>query len=342
MCADSRAADLSVVVIGRNEGERLVRCLESVHAMRWPTDGGPCEIIYVDSDSDDGSPERAEELGARTIVIRPEFPCAALGRNVGWREARSPFVLFLDGDTVLDPDFATRALEAMEDPSVAIVWGHRREIRPQASLYNRVLDLDWVYPPGPSEFCGGDAVMRRSVLEAVEGFDEGLIAGEEPELCQRIRQAGHSILHIDAPMTGHDLAMTRWSQYWRRAVRAGHAYAQVSERLRGSETPLWSRESRRNVVHGAILVALPAAAAVASLASGSWWPVAGACLLLVALVLRTAWKVGWKSGDPTTRLLYAIHSHLQQVPILWGQLTYRGDRARGERRSLIEYKEVAR
>lgn len=326
---------LSVVVIGRNEGERLTRCLESVRAMTDP--GGPVELIYVDSASTDGSPERAAALGATVITVHPERPSAALGRNAGWRAARAPLVLFLDGDTILHPRFVADSLPEFQNPPVTVVWGHRREIHPEASLYNRVLDLDWIYPPGPSEFCGGDALMRRVALEAVDGFDATLIAGEEPDLCRRLRARGGLILHVDRPMTGHDLAMTRWRQYWRRAVRAGHAYAEVAARFRATDTPLWEREVKRNRVHAGVLLLL-LLVAVAGLLRG--WLVIPLLVigLWLALALRTALKVGWKSRNPLTRLLYGIHSHIQQIPILIGQLGYYRDRWRGRRRGLIEYK----
>lgn len=329
---------VSVVVIGRNEGQRLVRCLESIRAARGVPGG--VEVVYVDSASTDGSPERAQGLGARVLEVKPERPCAAVGRNAGWRAARAPYVLFLDGDTVLHPDFVASALRDLEEPSVAVVWGHRREIDTAGSLYNRVLDLDWVYPPGPSEFCGGDALMRRAVLEEVGGYDEGLIAGEEPEMCRRMRAKGHVILHVDRPMTGHDLAMRTFSAYWRRAFRAGHAYAEVSERFRGTGTPLWEEDARRNKVRGAILLGLPVAALVVSLVLRSVLPFLGAVALLLLLALRSAWKARWKSRDAVTLLLYGLHSHFQQVPILYGQLSYARDRKAGRRRGLIEYKGV--
>ena len=329
---------LSVVVIGRNEGERLVRCLESVRDMA-PIDG-PVEVLYVDSDSTDGSPARAAELGARVIEVHPTRPSAALGRNAGWREARAEVVLFLDGDTILDRDFVASSLAELDDPRVAVVWGHRREIHPEASVYNRVLDLDWVYPPGETEFCGGDALMRRAALECVEGFDDELIAGEEPDMCRRLRAHGFTILHVDRPMTGHDLAITRFSQYWTRAERAGHAYAEVAERFRGTDLPLWDSEVKRNRLHGLGLLAIAAGAPLASLVSMSIWPLLAGLALLAILVARTAGRVRWKSDDPLTRLLYAVHSHLQQIPILVGQLRFARDRRAGRRRRLIEYKEA--
>lgn len=328
-------AVLSVVVIGRNEGERLVRCLESVRAMADP--GGAVELIYVDSASSDDSPERAAALGARVIIVHPERPSAALGRNAGWRAARAPLILFLDGDTLLEPRFVVESLPEFRDPKVVVVWGHRREIRPEASLYNRVLDLDWIYPPGPSEFCGGDALMRRAALEAVDGFDATLIAGEEPELCRRLRAHGGLILHVDRPMTGHDLAMTHWRQYWRRAMRAGHAYAEVAERFRATDTPLWECEVRRNRVRAGVLLLSLLLAVIGVL--GGWWVVPLLVLgLWLVLALRTALRVGWKSRDLLTRLLYGLHSHVQQIPILMGQLGFYWDRWRGRRRGLIEYK----
>lgn len=338
MSSQAERPAVSVVVIGRNEGDRLVRCLQSIRDMT-PI-GGPVEILYVDSDSTDGSPARAAELGARVIEVHPTRPSAAIGRNAGWREARADVVLFLDGDTILDPNFVADSIGEFASEKVAAVWGHRREIHPEASIYNRVLDLDWVYAPGETEFCGGDALMRRSALERVEGFDDELIAGEEPDLCRRFRAKGFVILHVDRAMTGHDLAITRFSQYWKRAERAGHAYAEVAARFRGTDMPLWDTEVRRNRIHGAVLIALTLGSIVGSLLLQSIWPAVLGFGLLAALIVRTASRIGWKSSDPTTRLLYAAHSHLQQIPILVGQIRFERDRRAGRRRGLIEYKEA--
>jgi glycosyltransferase involved in cell wall biosynthesis len=329
--------DLSVVVIGRNEGERLARCLKSVQTMKF---SGRVELIYVDSASTDASVTLAEALGARVISVRPARPTAALGRNAGWRSASAPFILFLDGDTILHERFVD-SLSEFSDPSVATVWGHRREINTGASLYNRVLDLDWIYPPGVVEFCGGDALMRRSVLRQVNGFDENLIAGEEPEMCRRIRALGYKILHVDRPMTGHDLAMTKWPQYWRRATRAGYAYVEVSTRFRNTDMPFWEDEVEKNRRRFLVLLGIPVIGLALSVLLGSLLPVLAVLAGLVLIVLRTAWKVGWKSSNWLTRILYGIHSHFQQIPIFAGQRQYAKDRKRGRSRGLIEYKNLA-
>jgi cellulose synthase/poly-beta-1,6-N-acetylglucosamine synthase-like glycosyltransferase len=318
---------LSVVVIGRNEGERLRRCLASLREMN-PI-GGRVEIIYVDSNSTDGSPALAATFGATVIELDAVRPTAARARNAGWRAAAAPWVLFLDGDTILHPAFPRLALRNAGEATVCAVWGHRREIAPTANFFHRVLDLDWVYAPGFTPFCGGDALVRRAALERVDGFNEALIAGEEPELCTRLRERGYQILHIDAPMTSHDLAITRWSQYWLRAARAGYAYAQMAWRTRGQRLPLWSAEARGNVVRALILITLAAALPFAPL------PLLAVLGLLIA---RSAWRARWKSDDYYSLLCYGLHSHLQQIPIFAGQVQFWFDLAQNRRRGLMEYK----
>ena len=183
---ESRTPALSVVIIGRNEGERLVGCLESVRRIRGVE--GNVEVIYVDSASTDNSPQIARSFGAQVVILQDGKRTAARGRNAGWSKALAPHVLFLDGDTILNADFPSAALASLvSDQSIAAVWGHRRELYPERSLYNRVADLDWIYAAGITDYCGGDVLMRRSVLAEVDGYDSDLIAGEEPELCRRLR-----------------------------------------------------------------------------------------------------------------------------------------------------------
>jgi cellulose synthase/poly-beta-1,6-N-acetylglucosamine synthase-like glycosyltransferase len=327
---------LSVVVIGRNEGARLVRCLESVKAMTPALD--PFEVIYVDSASDDDSVIRATELGARVVEIKGGRLSAARARNAGWQIASAPLILFLDGDTILHPDFVSKTLAEFQDPKVMVVWGHRREVHPEASIYNRVLDLNWICPPGLAEFCGGDAVMRRAALEQAGGFNPDLIAGEEPDLCLRIRAAGGLIMHIDAPMTGHDFAMVSWQQYWKHSFRAGHAYAEVAAMYKNTDDPFWSDASRSNVVRVRAYILGVSFVILASLLAHSWIFVLAAFFCFSAILLRTAIKAKSKSSSVVTLLLFAVHSHFQQIPVFLGQLRYWRNVRRNWRSNLIEYK----
>jgi len=327
--------DISVVVIGRNEGARLSRCLESVRQAHWQ--GLRWELLYVDSHSSDGSPDAARRLGARVLSLGDQPPCAAAGRNIGWRAGRGEMVLFLDGDTLLDPHFVARGRAVLNaEPRRVAVWGHRRESHPAQSIYTRVLDLDWVFAPGRVDYFGGDALVRRQALADVGGFDDTLVAGEEPELCRRLRAAGWQIEHIDAPMTQHDLAITTARAWWKRAERAGLAYAQVAARYADTPDPLWQAEARRNRRHaGGMLAGLGLLGAAAG-----WWPAAAALVLAgLGLWARSARRCRWKCPDqPALAWAYAAHSHLQQLPILVGQ--WRWWRLQRARRApeLIEYK----
>ena len=296
------------------------------------------ELIYVDSNSTDGSPARAEALGAKVIVLGSGKLSAARARNAGWRSATAPIVFFLDVDTILNPGFLPIALKHFDDPAVSVVWGHRREIRPEASVYNRILDLDWIYAPGLTEFCGGDALMRRSSLEHAGGFNPDLIAGEEPDLCRRMRAAGGNILHIDVPMTGHDIAMFHFKQYWRRAVRTGHAYAEITDLYRNTADPFWARESRANLMRGSFYLLAAIGVCVASVFLHSWLPLLAGFAGFALLAVRTALKSKWKIVSWDTLLLFGIHSHFQQVPVLQGQLLYFLGRWRKKSSELIEYK----
>jgi glycosyltransferase involved in cell wall biosynthesis len=326
---------VAVVVIGRNEGERLRACLTSVLAMDYPRD--LLDVVYVDSASSDSSAALAESLGVRTIVL--EGPTtAARGRNAGWTQTSAPFVLFLDGDTLLHPDFVRNAIPHFDDPSIAGVWGDRREMHTGASIYNALFDLDWNTQPGVSLFFGGDALVRREALAAVGGYNERLIAGEEPEMCRRMRERGYRILHIAEPMTRHDLAMHRFAQYWQRSLRTGHAYAEVSSLYAHTADPLWTAESRRNVARGLFWLVAPAGCVALSVMRRSWLPIGALAAGVIAIGARTALRASAKTRSPRLLLAYALHSHLQQVPIFFGQLRFWRERRSGRRSGVIEYK----
>lgn len=331
--------EVAVIVIGRNEGERLARCLASVQAAHWTATR--FELIYVDSRSTDDSVARAQALGAQALVLEDASPCAAKARNLGWRQARSEFVLFLDGDTELHPDFINQALSTLRgDPRLCAVWGHRRESNPQQSIYTRVLDLDWVYPVGRTLYFGGDVLVRRAALTTVDGFDPALKAGEEPEMCARLRARGWEIEHIDAPMTKHDLAVTTFRAYWLRAFRSGIAYAEVAERMRQRGDVLWQREAKRDFRHGWLFVAFPFLL-LAALMTG---PLAALALigLAAAYLARTARRCAWKApGQPGLCWQYAVHVHFQKIPALLGQLKWRRAHRRRDEIGLIDYKNPA-
>lgn len=259
-------ARIGIVVIGRNEGHRLVGCLASLGNLIAKT-------VYVDSGSTDGSAERAERMGATVVAMEPGARfSAARARNLGYgrlmRDApETAFVQFVDGDCLLASNWICTAVGFLiVNPDVALVCGRRRERRPQLSVYNAMCDREWNGPVGEIEECGGDFLARVDGFDEVGGFNPRLIAGEEPELCVRLRERGWRISRIAHEMTSHDANILRFSQWWRRTVRGGHAFAQVEAMHRTSEHGLWRRNVQRALFWGGLAPALLALAPVV----GQW------------------------------------------------------------------------
>lgn len=327
------SATVGVVAIGRNEGERLRRCLTSVV-------GGSGCVVYVDSGSTDGSVEMARGLGAVVVDLDRSVPfTAARARNAGFERLRAEapavdLVQFVDGDCEVVAGWLERAeRELRSDPQLAVVCGRRRERFPDASIYNRLCDIEWDTPVGPADACGGDAMFRVSALDEVSGFDPALIAGEEPDLCLRLRQRGWRVLRVDAEMTLHDAAMTRFVQWWKRSLRAGHAYAEGAANHGHEPERHWVSEARSNWFWG---LGVPAGALLPAPATGGLsLGLLGGYAVLFAKVYRAALARGLP--DDHARL-YAASVVVGKIPQAMGQLLYWAKRLTGKRGGLIEYK----
>ncbi len=327
---------VGLVVIGRNEGDRLWRCLEAAARLGLP-------LVYVDSASTDGSAALARARGCEVVELDPGAPLsAARARNEGFRRLRevdggAEFVQFLDGDCVLADGWVERAARELEErPDVAAACGRLRERHPEASVYNRLCDLEWNGPEGEVAACGGNAMMRLRALEQTGGFDPAVVAGEEPELCLRMRRAGWKILRVDAEMATHDAAMTRFGQWWRRCVRSGQAYAQAAA-LHGRGPERFGVRESASVVAWALWVPV----AMAALA----WPTGGWSLLLGSLYPCLLARVAWARrgrGDPwRSAWLYSAFCVLGKWPQLQGQLRFFWGARRGRAPRLVEYKSSA-
>lgn len=320
---------VDAVVIGRNEGGRLAACLASLT-------GQVRRLVYVDSGSTDGSQALARGAGAIVVGLDLSRPfTAARARNAGvlalTAEGAEPdYVQFVDGDCEVVPGWVARGLQGFCDhPGAVVICGRRRERHPEASVYNRFCDREWNTPVGEALACGGDALMRLRDFHAVRGYREDLIAGEEPELCQRLRRAGGQIWRIDAEMTLHDAAMTRVSQWWRRMKRAGHAFAEGAALHGRGPDRHWRRETARALVWGALL---PVLVVLAGLIHPAFW-LAGLIWPLQMLRLGFRWRHEGRAGTEA-----AVLTVLGKFPEALGALGYLRDRVLRRRRGLIEYK----
>jgi len=327
----SRLLDVALVAIGRNEGERLRRCLESATSQ-------VNQLVYVDSGSTDGSPTLADQFGALVVALDLTQPfTAARARNAGAAFAlegkgQIRYIQFVDGDCELISGWLMEARQFLEShPEVVAVCGRRRERFPELSVYNRLCDLEWDTPVGQARAFGGDVMIRAAAFQDVGGYRSDLIAGEDPELAIRLRQAGGQVWRIDTDMTLHDAAMTRFPQWWRRSVRAGYAYS-LGVSIHGAPPERhWVRESRRSWIWGFFIPVLGVLSALAG-----HFTVSIAVLIVFVLQWLRLFING--RGDRRLRLASATFLIIGKLAEVTGQVRFLWHRFSRKKARLIEYK----
>ncbi len=329
---------IGVVAIGRNEGERLKRCLTTIDPA-YP-------VVYVDSGSTDGSVEFAQSIGKIVEKLSTDTGfTAARARNAGWRRLLSlhpdlTYIQFVDGDCELDPEWFAKGMAALDaEPGLCAAFGRVRERFPEASIYNALCDDEWNVPIGLTNSCGGIAMFRKDALVSVEGFTDDLIAGEEPDLCLRLRLQGWQVRRVDAEMTLHDADMHHFGQMWRRLRRSGHAYAEHVLRHGANADPNWRRQRNSAIIWGAVIPALVVAFALLGLVA---WPLGLVALGLVLLYpvqfARIAMRK-WRSGaNARFAGIYGFTIMAGKFAQLGGLVGYHRRRARGQAHSIIEYR----
>ena len=325
---------IGLVAIGRNEGDRLRQCLVSAI-------GQVSHVVYVDSGSTDDSVEMARSLGAEVVELDLSIPfTAARARNAGFEHLLQvaqdiKYVQFVDGDCQVVEGWLEKAAQELDaKPDLAVVCGRRRERFPELSIYNKMCDIEWDRPIGETKSCGGDSMMRVEAFQEVEGFNPTLIAGEEPELCVRLRQKGWKIFRLDAEMTLHDAQMTAFGQWWKRTLRSGHAYAEGAWLHGKPPERHWVKESRSIWFWGFILPLF---------ILGIAWPSHGLSLLLLAgypVSSYRAYRYYMQAQKLASKdaAVYAWFCSFGKFPQVQGQMQFHLNRLLGRTRYLIEYK----
>jgi GT2 family glycosyltransferase len=339
------APAIGVVAIGRNEGRRLAECLSSIHVRPdIPT-------VYVDSGSTDGSVALARTMGVEVVELEPvPLFTAAMARNAGLERLveSTPdlaYVMFLDGDCTLAPGWLEAAAARLDDdPTLAVVAGRRRERGARQSVFRRLMDIEWNTPVGELDACGGDAAMRVRAFRELGGFEPSLPAGEEPELCHRLRSRGWRIVRLDAEMTSHDMGEAAAGPWWRRNVRHGYAAQDMARRFPEAAGP-YRRQILSAWTWGAVVPGCLLVAAVLGARLTGWPPMA--CGLLASLIypvqaVRIARTVHFGAPDLSTAMTHGVAMLLAKWPHLLGQLAYLRDRRNGRSPRHIEYRHSRR
>lgn len=326
---------IGVVIIGRNEGNRLKASLLSVIESKNT-------VVYVDSGSTDGSIALAKSLGVNVVELDLSIPfTAARARNAGFLRLLQikpdiEFVQFVDGDCIVASGWLEVARkQLLTNPDVAVVCGRRREEFPANSVYNLLCDVEWNTPVGEAKACGGDSMMRVAALKEVGGFNPTLIAGEEPELCVRLRRQGGRILRINAEMTLHDAKITRFSQWWKREIRNGYAYAEGFWLHGLSRESHWVRESLR-CWFWALCLPLLAVIGLFLTQGLSIFLLLAAYTILAFRVYRMVRNKEFNLQDAISYALFC--GILDKYPKLWGQMQFFVFKILKRQRTIVEYK----
>ena len=196
---------VSIIVIGRNEAQRIEKCLRSVFASLPSRED--CEVIYVDSASEDDTVAIASRFPIRILQLRNSWKLSpSAGRYIGYQHARGKYLLFVDGDSLLFKRWLINACAFLDNnPTCGGVAG----IMHQAYLSrkgNCIAVAKNYFSQRPSEpvrqavSLSGIAMYRRDAMEKAGTFNPFLTTGEECELALRIQDAGYSLARIYEPM----------------------------------------------------------------------------------------------------------------------------------------------
>jgi GT2 family glycosyltransferase len=317
-----------IVVIGRNEGQRLSDSLIAAKYYGLP-------FVYVDSQSSDGSVEIAHNLNVDVVILDTSTLInASRGRNEGvaYLLERNPnlsYIHFIDGDTVFDPLWCKTALNILENNSeIAVVCGVLREKNRHHSLYAKLLGIEWRLMTQSNGKCGGNATIRLSALQLVNGYDETLIAGADPDLYRRLKEKNFYVKTTEIEMGEHDGGMTSFSQWWTRCKRSGYAFADArscSKSNRGvKNTLLWG-------------LALPISILISVFLLG---PVGIIIIsLYVVQIIRMVISKNIQCLKITDKIYYAVNVNLARIPQTIGVLSCYLERYAKIKKSVIHYKD---
>lgn len=316
---------ISVVIIGINVEKYIGECISSVLHADYPQ--ASLEIIYVDGGSNDRSIEIAKKFPeVRIIELQDPHPTPGKGRNAGIARANHDIVQLLDADTILHPGWLRTSLPYLKN-DVAAVAGRIQEKHPRKNLYHVIGNMEWgisagkgghIFAEGPSATFGGIVLARKDAIMGVNGYDESLIAGEDPDVSYRIRRQGGTIYRITADMVVHDLNMNSFRHYCRRAFRSGHAYAEIGLRYRKEKEKFFLRQLLR-ICLGALV---PAAVIFFGFLVKRW---AFALFLAAAIAMRTFRKINHFTAHPLgmqAAILYCAHLSFVVYPQFFGVMRY--------------------
>jgi GT2 family glycosyltransferase len=197
--------DMTVIIIGRNEYVTLEKNL--VNLCDYSTRSSLClQVIYVDSQSSDGSVKLAcgykEDIPDLSVIRLEGNVNAAVARNVGIQEAKGKYILFLDGDVVLDCEFIHDALDCLQRSSdVGAVTGKLFEVFNSDETGCVVERAS--HGKEKCRFLGGNFVCSRAAVEDIGLFDTKLVVNEDIDFTVRLAKRNLDLIQLNTTFGLH-------------------------------------------------------------------------------------------------------------------------------------------
>jgi glycosyltransferase involved in cell wall biosynthesis len=305
--------NVSIIVIGYNEAKNLHNTFNAIKSISYPNRN--MEIIYVDSDSNDGSVDIAKEYADKVIIEYNLYRTAARGRNRGLTEAKGSIVHFVDGDVEIDPDYLKNALDVLADDNIHAVTGRLVEKNNRNNIYSRILSSSWLNcKEGFIESCVAGGTFKKNTILKINGYDERIKQGEETELGIRFRKAGYKIYFIENIMGSHDYSINRLKDYLRIFIKDGEA---KSVQMMQKEHNIYYHNVRlsaiKNIAHNILILSI---IIISILSKYS--------ILLIAIFIYLNYLIikyyFYKRINKIWQLLYFILMNLLKPLTFWGQL----------------------
>jgi rhamnosyltransferase len=233
---------ISVLIPVKDGGADLIRCLQAIAAQKI---GDEVEVVVVDSESSDGSAERARELGATVHEIpATEFVHGAT-RNLAARLSNGDVLVFTTQDAVPATDHWLARLVAALD-GVGVVGAYGRQLPHEDATPPEQFFLDFMYGPTPrTQRLGGiaelsfeqtlfsnvNSAIPRRVWEA-NPFRDDVTMSEDQEWSRRMLLAGHTIVYEPEAAVRHSHTYTlrgAFRRFYDSGASAGRSYVAGEE-----------------------------------------------------------------------------------------------------------------
>ena len=207
---------VSIIIVNYNGKELLQKCLDSLLNVKYDN----FEIILVDNNSTDGTVEFITKNHPSIILIKLDSNKGfAEPNNIAAKIAKGEYLLFLNNDTVVTPNFIFEMVKVMEtDKKIAICQSLL--LKPDGSVdssgdfidhlgvvYNSKTEIDEIREVSSAR--GASMLVRSDIFEKLDGFDQKFfVTFEDVDLCWRSWILGYRVLIIPTSIVYHEGGIT--------------------------------------------------------------------------------------------------------------------------------------